>query len=294
MRSHAKSKTHVGAHQVLRRTAQPNLLQIFSQEKEKSVASATVASASSVNAPTIAGHFSAAKVEAKDRTVIHTANECQTSVFVHSQHMRNLTTKGEIKYCLKIDNDHSLIRSANHSGDIFQEMFPDSEIAKNLKMSKDKTGYFITFGLGEHYRKKAIDTADSTSLLVVQFDESLNKVSQKCQMDLHIRYMDNNNSCMVATKYRSSASLGHENAENLLTALKKCLPNCVTFNKVIQLGMDGPSVNKKLFNFVQDEMSETPYNLLNIGSCGIHTVHNTFKTVFKKCPCDVQKFLRAY
>lgn len=66
-------------------------------------------------------------------------------------------------------------------------MFPDSEIAKNFQMSKYKAGYFINFGLGQYYRDKAIDTVASANLLVIQFDESLNKVAQKCQMDLHIR-----------------------------------------------------------------------------------------------------------
>ena len=57
-------------------------------------------------------------------------------------------------------------------------------------------------------------------------------------------------------------------------ALKECRPCCVTFNKVIQLGMDGPTINRKLFNLVQDEMSETPYKLFNIGSYDIHVVHS--------------------
>ena len=50
-------------------------------------------------------------------------------------------------------------------------------------------------------------------------------------------------------------------------------------NKLIQSGMDGPNVNIKLLKMIQAEWSENEqHQLIDIGSCGLHTIHNTFKT----------------
>ncbi len=47
---------------------------------------------------------------------------------------------------------------------------------------------------------------------------------------------------------------------------------------MLQLGMDGPNVNWSFFEKTQKQMKEEfNITLLNIGSCGLHTVHNAFK-----------------
>ena len=186
---------------------------------------------------------------------------------------------------------HAPVRSADRNGDIYRAMFPDSEIARGYKMSKDKIGYVLTYGLGQYYQEKATDTVLSAELFVAMFDESLNKVSPKCQMDLHIRFINDKN--MVETKYISSAFLGHPTAANLLRGLQDCLPKTCSLTKVLQLSMDGPSVNWKMFNLLQNELSETPYQLLDLGSCGLHTVHNAFKTAFKKTNWELDVLLRS-
>ena len=54
-------------------------------------------------------------------------------------------------------------------------------------------------------------------------------------------------------------------------------------SKLVQLSMDGPSVNVKL---LQDVEYDRKYKflpfLLDIGTCGLHTLHRTFKTPLKK------------
>ena len=49
-------------------------------------------------------------------------------------------------------------------------------------------------------------------------------------------------------------------------------------SKLIQVGMDGPNVNIKLLKMIQAERSENEHQLIDIGSCGLHTIHNAFKT----------------
>ena len=57
-------------------------------------------------------------------------------------------------------------------------MFPDSKIAKSFQMRPNQIGSSIRHGVGPYFK----------GFLVVSFDESLNKKTQTCQMDLLIRY----------------------------------------------------------------------------------------------------------
>lgn len=89
--------------------------------------------------------------------------------------------------------------------------------------------------------------------------------------------------------------LGHATAQNLLNALKECLPALCSITKIIQLSMDGPAVNWKLVRLLNDELlSESSHKLLNIGSCGVHVVHGAFKTGFQKSGWDIEIFLSAF
>ncbi|XDV11176.1 hypothetical protein PO909_000186 [Leuciscus waleckii] len=57
--------------------------------------------------------------------------------------------------------------------------------------------------------------------------------------------------------------------------------------------MDGPNVNFKFLNNLQQEHGELHggRQLISVGSCGLHTVHNSFKTGFSAW--NIEKLLRA-
>ena len=130
---------------------------------------------------------------------------------------------------------------ADQRNELVAVAFPDSEVAKNLQLGSNKASYIITHGLGEYYKRQINNTIGSSELLVAQFDESLNKVSQRGQMDLHVRYIASDD--LVQTKYVTSAFLGRASAENLLEAFKSCFIDAGFLEKVLQLSMDGPAVN---------------------------------------------------
>jgi hypothetical protein len=44
--------------------------------------------------------------------------------------------------------------SAVDEGELFQRMFPDSEIAKQFSLGKDKMSYFINFRLAPYFKTK--------------------------------------------------------------------------------------------------------------------------------------------
>lgn len=112
-------------------------------------------------------------------------------------------------------------------------------------------------------------------MFVIGFDESLNKVEQKQQMDISIRYWDEQ-SQQVSTRYLTSIFLNHTTAEDLKEALKGALSN-LGWKKMLQLSMDGPNVNFKTLRLLKEKEHDVDSpQLLDLGSCGLHTVHCAF------------------
>ncbi|KAL7868767.1 hypothetical protein SRHO_G00101510 [Serrasalmus rhombeus] len=101
-------------------------------------------------------------------------------------------------------------------------MFPDSDIAKSLALDKDKTAYFIKFGIAPCFKKQLVKTINKAGPFVLMFDESLNQSSKKNQMDLHIRFLEDG---CVRSRYFGSEFLGHATADDLLQHIKELLCN---------------------------------------------------------------------
>ncbi|XP_030196026.1 uncharacterized protein LOC115548177 isoform X2 [Gadus morhua] len=62
---------------------------------------------------------------------------------------------------------------------------------------------------------------------------------------------------------------------------------------MVSISMDGPNVNWKFFELLQQEHAEQygGVQLVNVGSCGLHTLHNAFKCGFSMW--QLEKVLRG-
>ena len=111
--------------------------------------------------------------------------------------------------------------------------------------------------------------------IVVCFDESVNEVIQKEQMDICVQLWDSNRNKM-AVRYFSSAFLGHITAKDLCDGFTTVSNNDILL-KVLQVSMDGPNVNWKFFDALNDDFKEKiETTLLEMGSCEFHVVHGAF------------------
>lgn len=86
---------------------------------------------------------------------------------------------------------HTVTKHQSYTGnenidELFQIMFPDSEIAKTFKCGKDKTAYMARFGLADYIKKDLISKI--TGPFVLMFDESLNQTNKTKQLDVHVRF----------------------------------------------------------------------------------------------------------
>ena len=90
-------------------------------------------------------------------------------------------------------------------------MFSDSKIPESFKLGKTKPGYFINYGLVPFFKTNLIKSIEDSLFFAASFGESLNRIYQDEQMDVHIRYWDNEKG-LVETTYLDSRFVFRPNA----------------------------------------------------------------------------------
>ncbi|XP_046393340.1 uncharacterized protein LOC124161149 isoform X1 [Ischnura elegans] len=209
--------------------------------------------------------------------------------------MKQDTTKAEILWCIYCVTSHTSLSSGGKAVQLFPTMFPDSMIAAKMELGRNKIAYSLVHGLAPHFHDVITSKLTKLDFVVVLFDESLNKCSQKTQMDLAIKFWcDDQNE--TVTKYYDSVFLGRSRATDLISAYCTAIPRSVQ-SHVLMVGMDGPNVNVKFLKdlqiYMKTEFGEDEPLLLLMGSCGLHVVHNSFKEGVSKCGWNIVMFLRA-
>ncbi len=86
------------------------------------------------------------------------------------------TLQAKVLWCLETATKHHSYNSNEGIGELFRNMFPDSEIAKSFACGKDKTSYILKFSLVPYFKNKLISSVNKAGPYVLMFDESL-KVS---------------------------------------------------------------------------------------------------------------------
>lgn len=129
------------------------------------------------------------------------------------------TLRAEVLWVLHVVTRHQSYSANEEIGELFQTMFPDSDIAKTFRCGKDKTSYIARFGVADFIKRDLISKV--TGPFVLMFDESLNRTSKMKQLDLHVRFWE---SGQVQSRYLGSQFMGHATAEDLMKHVKvsKC------------------------------------------------------------------------
>lgn len=202
-------------------------------------------------------------------------------------------TSAEAIWALQVVTGKMSLNSCDETSAAFKTMFPDSKIAQNFTMGKTKASYVINHGLAPYFKESLLNDIKQCSDYVVCFDESLNKFSQRGQMDLCVRFWDVNLQ-KVSTRYWNSVFLGRATADHLLDGFIHGLT--LPLGNILQVSMDGPNVNlsfiQKLGNHLQ-VLNPEGKDLLDIGICSLHTVNGAIKTGISKIDWDLFHFFRS-
>ena len=202
------------------------------------------------------------------------------------------SSKAEILWTLESISAGYSNNSCTDIAGLFQQMFPDSHITKSVQLGPTKLKYLTNFGIAPHFKSILLENIKESPCFVLSYDESLNPMTQSCEMDLLVRFFDETEES-VKTRYLDSQFLGHGTSIDLKKNLDKSVQD-LNPNKLIQVGMDGPNVNLKLLKLMQTERSENEqHQLIDIGSCGLHTIHNAFKTVAESTGWGMKSVLKG-
>ncbi|XP_023209542.1 uncharacterized protein LOC111612544 [Centruroides sculpturatus] len=182
--------------------------------------------------------------------------------------------KAEITWTLAVVKKKMSLNSCSDIKNIFKKMFPDSPIATQFQLGPDKASYIINYGIAHYFREKLINAVTSCNNITISFDKSLNKVAQRTQMDLVIKYWDKSKD-KVMTRYLNSVFMDHSIADDLSAFLNGLSDIRLDLAKILHICMDGPNVNISFLNKSEDHMERqnVSKSFVRMGTCGLHVVH---------------------
>ena len=171
-------------------------------------------------------------------------------------------------------------------------MFSDSNIVESFALGADKLHYLITYGIAPYFYDLLKGSVNNSDCYTVLFDESLNRISQTCQMEILLRYWDNI-AKMVKVWFWNSSYLGHATHKDLLEGFNSSVSD-LYLSKMIQLLMDGPNVSWKFaWTLSKDRTENRFWDLIDIGSCPLHVINGAFQTGSMASSWNLKKVLKA-
>ena len=99
-------------------------------------------------------------------------------------------------------------------------------------------------------------------------------------MDFFVKYFSKDR---VVCRYLTSRFLGHTCAEDLKKEFEEAIQE-LDMKKMVQVSIDGPNVNWKLYDSIVEERNQNDdyLALIDIGPCSLHVVHGVFRSGVQK------------
>ena len=131
---------------------------------------------------------------------------------------------------------------------LFSCMFIDSQLAKSFKLGADKMRYSIDFGLAPFFKSLLYEDIKKLCCFVACFDESLNPVTQTCEMDIVISFFnESKKSCGVTILelkvFRSWYCSRFGERESLKSVCRSWInQKCVKYQWIVHLSIGNFSI----------------------------------------------------
>ncbi|CAF4757580.1 unnamed protein product, partial [Rotaria sp. Silwood2] len=167
--------------------------------------------------------------------------------------------------------------SCDESGDLFRRMFPDSQIAHELKMERTKLSYVVSHDLEPFFHRNLVEDIKQCERFVLCFDEQKNHQNNK-QLDIVLKHWSMKNPGVVARYYKSVLH-GHAPAHVIRDSIVNSFrTDGIDIKRLLMIGRDNPNVNKTVEKLIDQALKKVGGELLKVGSCHIHVIHNAFKS----------------
>ena len=181
------------------------------------------------------------------------------------------------------------IRSMEKIIQAFKVVDPYSKVLSDVELERTKLTYITDYGIESYCKSRLKEMLYRADGVVVYLDTATFKQlssetgSISKNLDLVVRF-HNEASQRIECHYLDTAQLYSETADIQLEVLMKVCEDFDILHKVMQAGLDGPNVNKKLVKLFQQkhkEMFKDASMFIDLGSCNIHPAHNAFKAFTK-------------
>ena len=143
--------------------------------------------------------------------------------------MSEQVAKAEALWAMKCAVLNYSFSSSNKMSELFQNVFPDSLVAKQFSVSHQKVSYLLSHGFGPYFQRATVnDILHSSAYFTIHFDETVSGQCKK-QMDVLIRYWSETSAC-IQVHYLNSLFYGHAFAERVSKDLVDCFNNYPCLN----------------------------------------------------------------
>ena len=153
--------------------------------------------------------------------------------------------------------------------------------------------YLINFAIAPYFLEILISELKTCNYYSISLDESLNDVTQTCQMnDAYVCFWSCSKN-QICVGCLDSKFMGHATANDLLENFSDVINNVDGGNRMIQVSMGRLSTNWKFFNLLQkDRVKKEQHNLMVIRSCSQHTIQGAFKTGAERSGWNMKAILK--
>ena len=204
------------------------------------------------NAKKIKNFFRSSTSPASTHTLASHCHQPQHQGKIEEIVTNSAVSEAKIRWTLKSVIAVNSNNSNAHCSCLFLSMFPDSNITKKYHLGPDNLRYCVNFGLGPSFKNILVESIRKSAHFVISFDESLHKATQSSELDFLVRYFYVLE-MKISQRYVTLVFLGHSRHTDLHKSFTSMIDEA-SEDKLVQLSMDGPSVNVKLFQVVQDDI----------------------------------------
>lgn len=177
---------------------------------------------------------------------------------------------------------------ADTATDMYKRMFPDSDIAKNFSCGRTKLSYIVSDGLGPHFKSKIIaELCRPNVFFSLMIDETPKPEQRVQQLDVLIRYFSESQK-QVVVEHLQSFNLGRATGDIIAGCVEDALAELPT-QGLLCFFSDGPNVMKSVKAKLKRNVNP---NLVDIGECNLHKVHNAFAKGLDVFCSDVEELVR--
>lgn len=211
-----------------------------------------------------------------------------TSFFSSSNSSEQAVTNAEMLFN-KFIVEHNLPMSAfDHAGDLFRQMFPDSNIAKKFSCGRSKAGAITKYLAGEMSQATLERMAKGPFSLAT---DGSNDGGAGQLYPIVVRTFDEEKGKVMTDLVEIKTSEGASTGENIFNILDRCLEdNKVSWEKCLAFSCDNASVmtgiHKGVSAFIHGKNPE-----VYINGCPCHLLHLVARTATKELSKDIEELL---